>query len=156
MPKSRDFIIGLATAAAGLVLLWPIIPWQIKTAAAQTDEISPTLFPQMLAWLLVVLGIVQMVTHWRRGRSAALEIGSAWEPILRAAGAVAIAALYVYLMPIMGYRLATILALAGMVLYLGKGRFWRAALVGVVGALIVAETFSRGLGVPLPRGMWMD
>ena len=78
MPKSRDFIIGLATAAAGLVLLWPIIPWQIKSAAAQTDEISPALFPQMLAWLLVVLGVVHMVTHWRRDQSAALEIGSAW------------------------------------------------------------------------------
>jgi putative tricarboxylic transport membrane protein len=156
MPRSRDFIIGLATAGAGLILLWEIIPWQIKTTAAQIDEISPALFPQMLAWLLVVLGVVHMVTHWRRGRSAALEVGSAWRPILRAAGAAAIAALYVYLMPILGYRLATMVALAGMVLYLGKGRSWRAALVGVVGALIVAETFSRGLDVPLPRGVWMD
>jgi putative tricarboxylic transport membrane protein len=156
MLKSRDFIIGLATAGTGLVLLWVIIPWQIKTAAGQIDEISPAIFPQILAWLLIVLGVIHMATHWRRDRSATLDAGPAWRPILRAAGAVAIAALYVYLMPVLGYRLATMLTLAGMVLYLGKGRSWRAALVGVMGALIVAEVFSRGLNVPLPRGVWMD
>ena len=106
--------------------------------------------------LLIVLGVIHMATHWRRDRSATLDAGPAWRPILRAAGAVAIAALYVYLMPVLGYRLATMLTLAGMVLYLGKGRSWRAALVGVMGALIVAEVFSRGLNVPLPRGVWMD
>ncbi len=156
MLRSRNFLIGLATAGTGLALLWAIIPWQIKTTAAQTDEISPALFPQILAWLLVVLGVIHMVTHWRRGRSSDEKTGTVWRHILRAAGAVAIAALYVYLMPVLGYRLATMLALAGMMLYLGKGRSWRAALVGVVGALIVAEMFSRGLDIPLPRAMWMD
>lgn len=155
MPKGRDFLIGLATAGAGLVMLWAIIPWQINTAAAQTDEISPALFPHILAWLLVILGGIHMATHWCRPVGGGKD-GFAWRPLLRAAGAAAIAALYVFLMPILGYRLATMAVLAAMVLYLGKGRSWGSVLIGIAGALIIAEMFARGLSIPLPRGMWMD
>lgn len=158
--RGRDFLIGVGTAVAGIVLLGWIIPGQIMISAGQGDEVSPALFPRILGWMLVILGALHAASNWPRGGrllpSAGDGRGDAWRRGARVVGAVGITALYVFLMPVLGYRLATALATTAAVLYLGRGGLVRALVVGVAGALVIAEMFARGLNVPLPRGDWMD
>ena len=56
----KEFLIGLGTAGTGVLLWLVLIPWQIPALAAHADEISPALFPRLLAWLLILLGVVHM------------------------------------------------------------------------------------------------
>jgi hypothetical protein len=105
---------------------------------------------------LIGLGLACAVIH--RPRRTGVAVAAAgdgergWRAYSRAGGAVLFGAAYVQLLSILGYRLATAIALGGFVLYLGKGdRIWRAAAVGVVGALVLAELFWRGFRIPLPR-----
>ena len=158
---NRDFLIGLGAALAGLALWLVIIPWQVKTAAAQVDEISPALFPRLLAFLLIGLGVAYALNH-RPRRGVAAGDGAAgkragWRAYARAGGFTLLGATYLQLMSQVGYRVATALALAAFVLYLGRGdRLWRAALVGLIGALVIAELFWRGFRIPLPRGFLFE
>lgn len=157
--RYREVLIGLGMVGAGL-LLFVLIPQQIGSLPSHSDEISPTLFPRLLAWLLILLGVVHVVQN-RPQRTEAEPPSTAGDMpqgrlIVRAFGALAIAAAYVFLLPILGFTAASMVGLSGLILYLGHGRPRRAVLVAVPAALVLAELFSRGLNVPLPRSIWME
>ncbi len=156
----REVLIGLGMVGAGLLLLFVLIPQQIGSLPSHSDEISPTLFPRLLAWLLILLGVVHVVRN--RPRRTETEpptpAGDSHQGrlLVRALGASAVAAAYVLLLPILGFTVASAVGLTGLILYLGHGRLRRAVVVAVPAAFVLAEMFTRGLNVPLPRSIWLE
>lgn len=63
---------------------------------------------------------------------------------------------YAALLPLLGFRIATLLALTGGPLLMGvrPQRLWIVAIVAVVFTFAVVWLFSSNVGIVLPRGLW--
>ena len=61
---------------------------------------------------------------------------------------------YVVALPFLGQYISSALYLSGMLLFLGRIRWWVALLIGVVVAVAISYVFTEWLDVNLPSGMW--
>jgi hypothetical protein len=146
---SRDGVAGLV-CLGGSLLLW----WMARGLPQPAlVPIGPAFYPRILLVITAVLSAALLVADLvRRGPSAAPAPVNYRLVLL----AFAIFTAYVVLLPVLGYRLATLLFVGVLQATLEPPRTARAwALVGVVafGAMVVSYyVFERYLTVLLPRG----
>ncbi len=149
---SRDGWAGLAAAAVSLVLFWltlglernPLVP------------IGPGFYPRIVLGITAALGLALLARDVLRPRGAA---PAATRPNYRLVVLTFAAfAVYVLLLPLLGFRVATFLFVLGATYLLEPPRRTGLWVRGVVlAALTTAVTyyvFEHYLAVLLPRGTW--
>ena len=150
---SRDGWGGLAVLAASLLLFGltldlkdsPLIP------------IGPGFYPRIVLGLTALLSLWLLFSDWRFRKPAAKKESLNYGLV---ALTFAVFGLYVAALPYLGFRIATVLYVAGSNALLAPpraARGWlRVGLLAVLTSLLTHLVFERYLLVLLPRGRWTD
>lgn len=141
-------------AAFMVVIAGVIAQGTFLTDRAKGDISMPLVFPGVLIALLLTLSVVLVVKT--RAQSLPEPEG---EPISRAGHAkaaviFAIAVAYPLSMPVIGFPLATALALAAFSFALGERRYVFIAVYSLLFSAFVYGVFIQALRVPLPLGVF--
>lgn len=165
---------SLVVVAVGL---WLVFEMRSLPPSASTEALSPSLYPTLIGYGLIVLGALLFFSSFRDGRRARTVTGpqapdaSAVEapikiPWLRTRqfGIVLLLFIYAFMMPYIGYVVSTVL-LMGCILLVMDYSFLRIAnrrvlvrrvvgraLLCVVVPILITLLFSNLLGVTLPLG----
>jgi putative tricarboxylic transport membrane protein len=146
---SRDGVAGLVCLAGSLLLLW------VSRALPQPAlvPIGPGFYPRILLGVTAVLSAALLAADfWRRGRHPERPGGS-YRLVLLAFG---IFTVYVFLLPLVGYRVATVLFVGALQATLDPprtARAWAVVLACALGCMLVTYyLFEAYLNVLLPRG----
>jgi len=161
MKLGRDGIAGLIGLAISLMLL----PHAFGLPRLPIVPIGPGFYPTLVLTFLAVtcaLLVVQDALAQRRPAAAVAEPRTAPADPPRAYGLVAwaflTAAAYIALLPLLGYRIATVLFVAAFQLVLERPAAMRQWLVLAAVALgtsaVTYLVFELYLTVLLPRGTW--
>jgi putative tricarboxylic transport membrane protein len=153
----RDGVTGLVACAASLVLFWltlgleknPLVP------------IGPGFYPRLVLGITALLGLALLVADvLRRRASPRAAPGAPAERLNYTLVALTFAAfgIYVLLLPLLGYRVATFLFVLGCSFLLEPPRragLWlRGPVLAGVTTLATYLIFDDYLAVLLPRGSW--
>ena len=159
MRLGRDGIAGLIGLAISLLLL----PHALNLPRLPIVPIGPGFYPALVLGFLAItcaLLVLQDAIAQRRASSTAAQATVA-EP-RRAyglvAGAFLVVAAYIALLPLLGFRIATVLFVAAFQLVLEIPRTmrqWAVLIALAVGTAALAYlAFEKYLTVLLPRGAW--
>jgi len=148
----RDGLAGLAAAAASLVLFWltlglernPLVP------------IGPGFYPRIVLGITAVLGLALLASDLlRKGRAAPPAARLNYRLVALLFG---VFALYVILLPLLGFRVATFLFVLGSTFLLEPPRrpgLWaRGFVLAALTTVASYYVFEHYLAVLLPRGTW--
>ena len=158
MRLGRDGIAGLICLGISLALLaqsfdlprLPLVP------------VGPGFYPQIVLSFMAAMSVVLVTQAWPRRRPTP-PLGSPREPKPRRAyglvvAAFAIVGAYVWLLPFLGFRVATALFVGGLQAALERpktARQWAMLMVVALGTVVVTYlAFETYLLVLLPRGAW--
>lgn len=162
MRLSRDGVAGFFCLALSLSLLYltrelprnPLVP------------IGPDFYPRIVLIVMAVLSaalvIADMVAGWRQQHAPAPQASAPAEAHNYTLVGItfAVFAIYVFLLPLLGYRVATFLFVAALQIVLERPRNLRRWVVVMVAALatvvVTYLAFESYLSVLLPRGRWTD
>jgi len=170
-PVGRDGVIGLLLLA-GSAWLW--------RAAGEIPQppflpLGPDFYPRLLLALLAALAAALVVADVRTRRApvrrgpglpggadlpadrADLGTRQAWRGSRRVLWTYMLFGAYVALLPVLGFRLATLGFVATLTWVLGPRTPRQAAVsagVGLATALLTHAVFERALRILLPRGLW--
>jgi len=117
-------------------------------------------FPKMLAIALALLALglaVQSILDIRKQKAGGTTPAAKpveWRRHFRALGLVGIGAVYILVLPYLGYAVSVAIILAGVATYTGLKPSWQSALFAVGGALFFYVIFVKLLRIPLPSGFW--
>src|SRR5262245_37700789 len=159
MRLGRDGIAGLIGLAVSLLLL----PQAFGLPKLPIVPVGPGFYPAILLVFMALTSgilILQDVLAQRRAPEAAgvNEAGQPKRAYGLVAAAFAIVAAYIVLMPLLGFRIATVLFVIGFQLALERPatlRQWGVLVAIAVGASAVTYlVFNQYLLVLLPRGAW--
>ena len=149
MGLSRDGIAGLICLAGSLFLLW------VSRGLPQPAlvPIGPAFYPRILFGVTAALSLALIASDlWRRGQRPAAAPVSYRLVVLT----FAVFTVYVYLLPLLGYRLATLLFVGGLQAALDPPRTTRAwalvVIMAVASTVVTYYVFEVYLNVLLPRG----
>jgi putative tricarboxylic transport membrane protein len=151
---NRDLVFGGATLslAVGYYLLAAQIP-----ESQLSDAVGPQGLPRIYAYLLGGLSLTLLVSSVRGARPgsrAERPKPSAQSRVLRPAGVVAIGAVYIVVVPWLGYIVSLAALIAATSYYQGGGANRRVVFVAVSGALSFWLLFVAILGIQHPAGFW--
>jgi hypothetical protein len=163
--RTVDFILSIIVLALGLATLFYLIPTQVEVSARyDLASLSPAFFPELAAWLLVVLGGLLLISQLtaagraRAGRGEAetddetrQEFTSGDE--LRVWAVFLVSILYFYGLKYIGFIPATILGLAGLFLLQGVRGAGRLLVLSVVTAVLVYAFFHYVMNVHFPEAL---
>lgn len=144
--------------ALGLLLL--VLAGAYYAAAAAlpvselADAVGPGGLPKVYAVVLAVLAAL-LLAGSRRAAPGTRTVVTATQT-RRVVGLLAIGALYVALVPSVGYPVAIAGLLVGTAWYQGGRLDRQVVTVGVVGALVFWVVFVGVLGIQLPAGAWLE
>lgn len=154
MRFSRDRIAAIALLGLGGLLL-ALTEGLPKPALV---PIGPAFYPRIVISVLIGLSALLLVQDHLAARRAAVRAEAAWPALGPVVGAFAVVALYIMLLPQLGFRLATLLFVIGFQCLLAPprrpGDWLRIALVAVATAALTWFVFEHQLSVLLPRGRW--
>lgn len=154
-----DFWTGLGVVLLGLLLALVAVPGGVAVPAnVRIAVLSPAFWPNILAWLLVVLGVVLAVQAARRtsapddGSSEHVPVkGGLLRLALLTAGIVALCLFATKL----GLVWATVLLFAGTVLLTGTEHRLAAVVVILLLPLALYAFFAHVALVPIPQGAFV-
>jgi putative tricarboxylic transport membrane protein len=144
---SRDGVAGLVCLAGALLLLG----LSVGLPQPALVPIGPAFYPRILFVIAAVLSAALVVADLRRRERPAVVPVRFRLVILT----FAIFSAYVVLLPLLGYRLATLLFIAVLQSVIEPprpGRWWLVATVAIGTAAVTYYVFEYYLSVLLPRG----
>lgn len=160
---SPDAILIVCVVAFASIYLWAdtLLP-----SSSLGDPLGPRVFPAMVGGGLLVSAVLmafELVAKSRAGRVApepAVEDGAQDVPTSRhsawvLAGVAAWTAIYYVSLEPVGYLLATLVFLGGLLSFFNRRRYWLNAIVAVSFTLIVDALFTYALGTPMAEG-WLS
>jgi putative tricarboxylic transport membrane protein len=129
-----------------------------------SDAVGPQGLPRAYAALLTMLAVVLIIRGWLRPSPATFTPSTPAPStltlpkvaLLRAAGILAIGALYLALVPWAGYPVTMAGLLIGTTYYQGGRLDRRVVMIGVVGAAVLWVVFVQVLGIDHPTGVWIE
>jgi putative tricarboxylic transport membrane protein len=117
--------------------------------AYDPNTLGPAGLPQILLIIWAGLSFLLLITAWRSRKEDPLFRGRVGLVLMAAMGSIA----YLFLMPLLGYFLATSLFAVGLMMALDRKR-WISILLVSLGWIVFAYfIFYRLLCVPLPLGI---
>jgi putative tricarboxylic transport membrane protein len=160
MRLGRDGIAGLI----GLAVSLGLIPFAIGLPKLPIVPVGPGFYPIIVLVFMAATSaalLVQDIVAQRRAAPAVMEAPTgpprAYDLVL---GAFAVVGAYTWLMPYLGYRIATALFVAAFQIVLERpttARQWLILVTIAVGtSWITYLLFDQYLAVLLPRGRWVN
>ncbi|MCA6110284.1 tripartite tricarboxylate transporter TctB family protein [Bradyrhizobium cenepequi] len=159
MRLGRDSFAGLIFLSVSLALLvqsfglpqLPLVP------------VGPGFYPRIVLIFMAVMSVALVVQDLLARRAGVAGVGAPAQP-QRAYGLVALSfaiiALYIVLLPLLGYRIATVVFVAAMQATLERPTTWRQwavlAAIAIGTSALTYLIFERYLAVLLPRGSWTN
>jgi putative tricarboxylic transport membrane protein len=149
--------------ASGLLFVLALAYWLGADAIPKSSlsgSVGADGLPKLLAVTLGVLSVAlagQTILEARKRAAAgklAASGGPHWRAHARAFGVIAIGAVFIALLPVLGYVVTVGLLLVGIAIYSGKRPDLWTVVFGVVGAVVFYVLFVHLLRVPLPPGLW--
>ena len=140
--------------AVGYFLLAAQIP-----ESQLADTVGPQGLPRIYAYVLGGLSLILIARSLRASSprpSAESPTLSARSQALRAFGVVVIGAVYIAVVPWLGYIVSLTGLIAATTYYQGGGANRRVAVVSVTGALLFWLLFVEILGIQHPAGFWPE
>ena len=122
--------------------------------AAQTDflKLSPIFFPRLAFALLAWLGFTYFLGNLRQLPMASEgKIFEEKRTLVRVLTLYAIAVVYPFLLPWLGFTLPTILLMGSMTLFLGTRIWWQVVGFSLLTPVTIRFVFERLLAISLPR-----
>jgi hypothetical protein len=116
------------------------------------EGLTPRAFPVAIAVALLASGAAVAVGTWRRLHDDQRLDWPARQGFQRMAAVLGATAVYVASLPLAGFPLPSLLFVAGLAAYLGRGGWTLAAAAGAAVALVLYGVFIRLLGLALPSG----
>ena len=157
MTLGRDGIAGLVGLAVSLALL----PFAFGLPKLPIVPVGPGFYPSLVLIFMAVVSGLLVVQDFFVQRQAAPSAPAAGQPTRAyglVAAAFAVTGAYIGLMPLLGFRIATVLYVAAFQFVLERpataGQWVRLAALAVGTAAITYFAFERYLFVLLPRGSW--
>lgn len=149
--RVNDLVLGMVMALLGAITIWA--SRDFPTMARQ--PFGAGTFPMLVGSLLVALGILLAIRGWRQGGPLFRWQGQVvMARALRCLGAViAAVAGYVWLTPIIGFPIVSLVMLIALIGWLSDGRWLLAVVVGAVATLLIWLSFAQLLHVPLDLGI---
>jgi len=143
---TRDGVAGLVCLVGSLLLLW----LSIGLPQPALVPIGPAFYPRILFAVTAALSAALVVSDLRRRQRPAPAPAQYRLVVLT----FAIFTAYVVLLPLLGYRLATVLFVGVLqaVIEPPRGRWWLVAVVALGTMLVTYYVFETYLSVLLPRG----
>jgi len=151
--------------AIGYYLLTAQIP-----ESQLADTVGPQGLPRIYAYVLGGLALILIVNSVRDSgfgiRDSSVEpptpappspeprVPSLQSKVLRALGVIAIGAVYIVVVPWLGYLVSIAALIAATTYYQGGGLNRRVAIVSISGALLFWLLFVALLGIQHPAGFW--
>lgn len=119
---------------------------------------SPVLFPKVLAYTLIILGVMHLILKVKKNisNSENQQMGSE-EKGEKKSFLIGLCALcvYVILIPIAGFVVATLLSSFYFVYYFGKPKWYQALLFTIISTTVIYYIFGQLLNVPLPNPFFL-
>jgi len=149
MTKRRfDAVLGAAIALAALALyVWGIPAW---VEANDFTAVSPNLLPRTCVALIGGLGALMTVDRLLVNRGDDAHMAFEWRTVGLVAGVVALLALSVTLMLLVGYLAGGAALVAALMLLMDARPRWLIPVVAVLAPLALYGLFDKVLGVPMP------
>jgi putative tricarboxylic transport membrane protein len=146
---NRDFGFGLAmlVTSAGYYLAATAIP-----ESQLADAVGPRGLPTAYALLLAALSLILMIRSRGPGGGSAKR-GERY-PLWRVAGMLAIGAVYIAVVPWLGYLLSLAGLIFATIYYQGGTVNRQVAIVAVAGAVFCWVLFVVVMRIPQPPGLW--
>jgi putative tricarboxylic transport membrane protein len=150
--RRADAVIGVL-----LIILSTAVYTGTYDFARQGVGVGPQFVPRMLALFMIFLSAIMILSAFLRKPVESDEIpaGSARQEFKMVGIALAAVILYVLLLNGLGFRLATILYLSGMLLFLGERSPGLIAAWSLGIAFGIYWVFQDFLGVDLPQGRFI-
>jgi membrane-associated HD superfamily phosphohydrolase len=154
MFKRDDYVVGIVSILIGLFIIFDASALRAKTSL---DPAGPAALPVMIAWGMIVIGVIHLVGAWFANKvlTTKTQTKSFTKKLrdYRAVIAVTVISLaYAGLLDILGYLLMTPL-LIGLILWYVHVRDMRhIAKVSVTMTVVLYAIFAFGLKVRLPIG----
>ncbi len=151
---NKDLLSGVALLAiAGTYYTWST---QIADSTL-SDEVGAGGLPQVLSVILAILAVVLiaralLVARLRTAAAAGSDDEDDNARLPRAVGFLLFGAAYVFLLPFVGYIIATALMIGAIALYEGAPRTWVVAAAAIGGGVFYWAVFVKLLGVHQPMG----
>ncbi|MGH6816206.1 MAG: tripartite tricarboxylate transporter TctB family protein [Hyphomicrobiaceae bacterium] len=160
MSFGRDALAGLICLTISLVLL--VQSFGLPHFALV--PVGPGFYPRIVLVFMAAVSGLLIVQDLRARRSAERRRAEAAEPRPLAYGLVAVSfaivGAYIVFLPLVGYRIATVLFVAALQTALERPRtplHWLiVAAIAVATSAVTYLVFERYLTVLLPRGAWTD
>lgn len=126
--------------------------------ASRSMPTSATLFPELMAGLIAVLSIAMAVNAYKESKLTE-EIDSKEEnkkvDVVRVTVFLGLIALYVWLIPQVGYFIMTPLFMVVAYLYLRALGFFKAVFISLIFSAFIYGLFVKFLNLPIPMG-WLE
>lgn len=153
---TKDLLSGVVLlAVAGTYYAWST---QIADSTL-SDDIGAGGLPQVLAIILAVLGLCLIGRTLLAARISTATTGNADDeeedlnaPFPRAVGFLLFGAIYILLLPLLGYIISIALLIAAIAIYEGAPRTWVVVAAAVGGGVLYWAIFVKLLGVNQPLG----
>jgi putative tricarboxylic transport membrane protein len=117
-----------------------------------SDAVGADGVPRLLAAVLAGLGILLLVRPVRRDASD--DAGMGLRHHLRALGLLAMSALYIALLPTLGYAVSIFLLIAAVAIYGGTPPSLRLFAISAAGGAFLWLSFVKLFGIPMPAGLF--
>jgi putative tricarboxylic transport membrane protein len=147
--KSADLMTGTLLGALGLATL--VASRGIKGMAGQS--LDPRTLPSLVGWGLLAIGAGIVALAFRYRGAPVLVQWPDRQGIRRIGVAFVSLVLYMGLMDLLGFPIATTLFVSGLSWYLGRYRAWVSVLLGLITGLVVHFVFIEFLGLGFPLGL---
>ena len=140
------------------VLLDMIIFFSIPSQVGVYEEglMNARFVPYLVTILIFVCGLWDMVKTYRQGRREEDKPKVYFQKrgTMRVLAAVAILAVWLWVMPLLGFVPATFLLSAAVMLLAGNRSVWQILILSAVLSVLVYLLFKEGLNLRLPQGLF--
>lgn len=154
MKSSRfnaNYIDALFFLVIGIIIR-VLIPYQVTMTDGMEDGIvSPSLFPKIVAWLLIILSLFRLTSVYLKSdkRNINIEV----KKLYKFLSCLTVIIGYVILIPLIGFLLSSMIAVFCLTKLLGKSKWYNAMLLSVITSSVIYYSFTKFLNIALPSGI---
>ncbi|WP_080872936.1 tripartite tricarboxylate transporter TctB family protein [Oceanobacillus timonensis] len=113
------------------------------------DDVDASFFPKVIGGLLIITGVVLMIkTILKNKKKTDQKLVLYMKELIM----IIAYALYIFLVPVLGFIITSPLLIIGLAFYLGSKKIVMNVMVGVLVTAGIYFFFQELLSVPLPRG----
>lgn len=151
---TRDVVAGALILAIGLICVFVLIPFGVdEPRRVRYAALSPSYYPRIVAIILIVIGAAVMVRAVTRPAAADSEEAAHPNAPRRLLGIAVILVAFAVLLPVLGFILASALALFAAIWLAGEPRWHVNAAISILVPVLLYFFFLKIARIPIPLGM---